>query len=80
MRVIDDNLLVKPDTEKKSALIIEGANDAFSRGTVINSGVKDIGAGCNIIFGEDYDVIAVSGEKYLVMHYTNVKVYFPKES
>lgn len=79
MRVIKDNILVKPDQEKKSALIIEGIDDAFSRGTVVSSSSEEVGAGCNVIFGDDYYTIAVGGEKYLVMHHVNVKVYFPKE-
>ena len=77
MKVVKDHILVKPEEAKKSMLIVEDDNsNAFSRGEVISVNGGEITIGSTAIFGSEYDVIDVEGQKLLVMHYTNVKVYF----
>ena len=86
MKVLKGNLLVKPEEKKKSALIMDETVDTYSRGTVMtpteinekDSWIEPIIKGTKVIFGEDYDVLDIDGEKYLVMDQHNVKLYFPE--
>lgn len=76
MRVMPDQILVKPDVPKQSALIMEAPEP--TSGFVCQSGTENVKVDEKIIFGDDYDKLelTLNGEQstFLIMHYTNIKL------
>lgn len=80
MKVLKHHVLVKPEV-KKSSLIVDLQAE---RGEVVVAGEDcEVGAGDSVIFGEETEELnlAIDGQPvtYLLMHQTNVKVYFSKD-